>query len=243
MRIIKLDATDSTNAYLKNVMLSEVLDDFTIVTAREQLKGRGQMGTEWQSEPGKNLTFSLLKKFDALPVREQFLLNIAVSLAVYNTLKNLQITDVSIKWPNDILSGSLKICGILIENVLHNQHIQSAVIGIGLNVNQVAFDQLPDATSIKLVTGKTLVIDEILQALVKQLKRVFLEFEGKTVGEVKTDYEKFLFRKDKPSTFRQPSGELFMGFIRGVNDQGRLRVVLEDGVSREFDFKELQLLY
>lgn len=243
MRIIKLDATDSTNAYLKNVMLSEVLDDFTIVTVKAQLKGRGQMGSQWQSEPGKNLTFSVLKKFDTLPVREQFLLNIAVSLAVYNTLINLQIPDVSIKWPNDILSGSLKICGILIENVLYDQQIQSAVIGIGLNVNQLSFDQLPNATSIKLVTGKTFVIDEILQALVKQLKQVFLEFRGKTVGEVKTDYEKLLFRKDKPSTFRQPSGELFMGFIQGISDQGRLSVVLEDSVIREFDFKELQLLY
>ncbi len=243
MRIIKLDATDSTNAYLKNAMLSEVLDDFTIVVAREQLKGRGQMGTKWQSDPGKNLTFSVLKKFSGLHISAQFLLNVAVSLAVYKTLKTLQIPDLSIKWPNDILSGYSKICGILIENILLNQNIQAAVIGIGLNVNQQSFKDLPNATSIKLLTGKTIALDEVLRILVANLQEIFVAYEGLKVGDVKETYGQLLFRKDKPSTFRDHRDTMFMGFIRGISDKGKLIIELENKIMKEFDSKELQLLY
>ena len=243
MHIIKLDATDSTNAYLKNVMLSEVLDDFTIVAAKEQLKGRGQMGTSWQSERGKNLTFSILKKFDALPVSEQFLLHIAVSKAIYTALKTLQIPDLSIKWPNDILSGNAKICGILIENVLSEQNIQAAIIGIGLNINQLNFPGLTHVSSIKLITGKTHSLDEVMQLLSNELKNAFLEFEGKPISKIKEHYEMLLFRKDKPSTFRDDKEAIFMGFIRGITNTGKLKIEIEDEIIREFDFKEVQLLY
>ena len=129
MQIIKLDATDSTNTYLKKLMHSKKLEDFTIVAANQQLNGRGQMGTKWESEPGKNLTFSVLKNFKNYQIQEQFLLNIITSLAVYNTLKNLFIPDLRVKWPNDIMSGNFKICGILIENNLKNNGIQSSIIG------------------------------------------------------------------------------------------------------------------
>ncbi|MEM9868732.1 MAG: biotin--[acetyl-CoA-carboxylase] ligase, partial [Bacteroidota bacterium] len=71
-QIIKLDATDSTNLYLKDLMLSSTPKDYTVVVTRKQLKGRGQMGTLWESEPGKNLTFSVLKYFDALESNNQF---------------------------------------------------------------------------------------------------------------------------------------------------------------------------
>ena len=171
MLIIKLDATDSTNAYLKNVMQTEVLDDFTTVIANKQLKGRGQLGASWISEPGKNLTISVLKKFNTLKASKQFILNMAVSMAVYDTLKALHISSLSIKWPNDILSGNQKICGILIENVMQEQIISSAIIGIGLNVNQVHFPGLKRATSIKLLTGKTIATDEVLSLFLKQLKK------------------------------------------------------------------------
>ena len=150
MRIIKLDATNSTNAYLKNAMHSEVLDDFTVVIAKNQVKGKGQLGAEWYSEPGKNLTVSVLKKFNHLEARGQFVLNMSTSIAVYDTLRSLQIADIGIKWPNDILSGKQKICGILIEHVIHEQLITSAIIGIGLNVNQRNFPGLKRVTSITL---------------------------------------------------------------------------------------------
>ena len=243
MRIIKLDATDSTNAYLKNVMQTEVLDDFTTVIANEQLKGRGQLGATWHSNPGKNLTISVLKKFKGLEGKKQFILNMAVSMAVYDTLNALQISKLSIKWPNDILSGNQKICGILIENVLRNKFITSSIIGIGLNVNQLHFPGLQGATSIKLQTGKTNELDEVLKLLLNELKKRLLALEDINFIEFKAAYERLLFRKDKPSTFRRSGNQLFTGYIRGISDFGKLLIEIEDHVIQEYDLKEVQLLY
>jgi BirA family biotin operon repressor/biotin-[acetyl-CoA-carboxylase] ligase len=243
MNIIKLDATDSTNAYLKNAMLSEVLDDYTVVTARTQLKGRGQPGSTWQSETGKNLTFSLLKRFDGFPAREQFLLNMATSLAVVEALSTWQVPDITIKWPNDILSGNTKVCGILIENMVNSSQIQSSVIGIGLNVNQLVFRDLPNASSLKLLLGRTLPLDEVLTGILHRLHTWLQQIEGERIADLREPYEMRLFRKDKPSTFMSANGETFMGFIRGISETGKLMTELEDAHLREFDLKEIQLLY
>ena len=136
MKIIKLDAIDSTNTYLRQLSSEEKLDDFTVVTAASQTAGKGQMGTKWASEKGKNLTFSVFKKVSCLENDEQFYISMATSLAIYNALKGFQIPKLAIKWPNDILSENQKICGILIENVIQNSKMTAAIIGIGLNVNQ-----------------------------------------------------------------------------------------------------------
>ncbi len=243
MHILKLDAIDSTNTYLKDLMLSRVLEDFTVIVASEQLKGRGQMGAEWQSKKGNNLTLSILKKFNYLPVTDQFLLNICVSLAILDCLKKVPIPNLSVKWPNDILSGNTKICGILIENVLSGKQIQESVIGIGLNVNQLVFDDLTNVSSMKLITGRTFDLDELLQEILMSLKAFFNRMEENNSAQLWKMYEQVLFRKDKPSTFRNNKGELFMGFIRGVSPQGKLMVELENAVFREFDLKQIKLLY
>ena len=114
MQIIKLNAIDSTNQYLHDLIGKISLEDFAVVTARYQTKGRGQRATTWQSEKDKNLIISVLKKEIDLNPQRQFLLNIVVSLALFKTLETLQIPKLSIKWPNDILSHDKKIAGILI---------------------------------------------------------------------------------------------------------------------------------
>lgn len=201
------------------------------------------MGTVWQSEGGKNLTFSVLKKFDALPVQHQFNLNICASLAVYDVLHGLAIPNLTVKWPNDIMSGSSKICGILIENILKGQHVKHTIIGIGLNVNQDLFDNLEKAASLKSITGRFFDLDELLYAIMEKLKHYFLGIEGKTVVQLLPAYERLLFRKDKPSTFTNGDGEIFMGFIRKVSASGKLVLELEDHIIKEFELKEISLLY
>jgi len=243
MQRIKLDATDSTNAYLKKLMLSEKLEDYTVVTAIEQLNGRGQMGTQWESEAGKNLTFSVLKYFKNFRIHEQFLLNIISSLAVYYTLKKMFIPNLQVKWPNDILSGNFKICGILIENNLKNDIIQSSIIGFGLNVNQLEFGNLKKASSLKKIKGTTFNLEELLTSLVLNLKILFNEFESGKVSDIRKHYEMFLFRKDKPSTFKDRDSKLFTGYIRGISAEGNLVVELEDAILKEYAFKELELLH
>jgi len=243
MQLIKLSATDSTNAYLKELMTSNNPADFTVIMAHTQLKGRGQMGTSWLSEPGKNLTFSVLIRPQGVEVADQFLLNIFVSLALYKTLSQLQIPDLKIKWPNDIMSGQSKICGILIENILTGQHIQASIVGIGLNVNQLAFNNLPNVSSLKLLLGRTFDLEELLVSIVENLKGLI----GKN-GEAEQEnlfslYETKLFRKDKPSTFIDQNNEMFMGFIKGVSSSGKLKILMEDNVLQEFNLKEVKLLY
>lgn len=243
MQLIKLNATDSTNVYLKDMLLGCALDDYTVVTAGAQLKGRGQMGTSWMSEPGKNLTFSMLKNFKKLAAIDQFRINICVSMGIYEALSQINVPDLTIKWPNDIMSGRHKICGILIENMLSGQDINASIIGVGLNVNQLTFENLPDVSSLKLLTGITFDLDELLFLIIDRFKINLGTIVDDDFEALKLSYGNKLFRKDKPSTFRNGRGELFMGFIKGVSDSGKLLVLLEDDILQEFDLKQIRLLF
>ncbi|MDG1778796.1 MAG: biotin--[acetyl-CoA-carboxylase] ligase [Flavobacteriaceae bacterium] len=239
MQIIKLDAIDSTNRYLRDLVSEIPLEDFAVVAAKYQTHGRGQRATTWQSEKGKNLIISVLKKDISINIEHQFLLSIAVSLAVYKTLEAFQIPNLSIKWPNDILSRQNKIGGILIELVTKKNKIDHAIIGIGLNVNQIEFDQLPKASSLKKITGIHYNPDELLCKLLENLKHFFNNANPSQLWKI---YEQFLFRKNKPSTFVDAQDVSFSGIIQGVSKQGKLRVKTENSVE-EFDLKSIQLLY
>ncbi|UII76647.1 biotin--[acetyl-CoA-carboxylase] ligase [Flagellimonas sp. HMM57] len=242
-QIIKLDATDSTNLHLKRLSLTTNLGDYTTIVAKKQLKGRGQMGTVWQSDDGKNLTFSVLKKYKSLQVTNQFVLNICVSLSIYDVLHRLSIPDLKVKWPNDIMSGSSKICGILIENILKGLAIKNSIIGVGLNVNQTSFENLDKVASLKSISGKFFDLDELLDNILERFKFYFSELEKKKNAEMISQYERLLFRRDKPSTFKDATDTLFMGFIRGVSTDGKLIVELEDSILKTFGLKEVTLLY
>lgn len=224
-------------------MQSKTLNDFTVVVAKSQLKGRGQMGTTWQSEEGKNLTFSILKNFNSFKVVHQFNMNICISLAICDALRKLSIPNLKVKWPNDIMSGSSKICGILIENVLKGQLVHNSIIGIGLNVNQTYYENLEKVASLKSLTGKFFDLDELLNKILERLKFYLIEIEGKSVSQLLPSYLKLLFRKDKPSTFKNKEGQLFMGFIRGISPEGKLVLELEDNIFKEYGLKEVSLLY
>jgi BirA family biotin operon repressor/biotin-[acetyl-CoA-carboxylase] ligase len=243
MRIIKLNAIDSTNSFLRQLSTEESVEDFTVVVAEYQTDGRGQMGTQWQSQNDKNLMFSVFKEVSGLSVKSHFYLSMAVSLAVFEALKVFQISALKIKWPNDILSEQQKLCGILIENVIKQNKLQSSIIGIGLNVNQTQFNDLPNATSMQLISGNHFDRDYVLQELLKQLKYFFSLLNPKSCHILKDAYESNLFRKDKPSTFKDNDGNLFSGYIKGVSNSGHLNVLVEDDIVKSFELKEVQLLF
>jgi BirA family biotin operon repressor/biotin-[acetyl-CoA-carboxylase] ligase len=242
MPIIKLDAIDSTNNYLRRLITEGDVADYTIVTAKKQTYGRGQMGTVWDSDKGKNLMFSVFKDLSMHEVAFPFYISMAISLAILKAFKTLNIPDLHIKWPNDILSADKKICGILIENVIKNK-LNSTVIGIGVNVNQTQFDNLPKASSLKNITGIHYNLDEILHLIIKFTKEYSSLLQDEKYDFVKNEYETNLFRKNKPSTFKDAEGVLFLGFIKGVTKYGKLQVVLEDEIIKKFDLKEITLLY
>ncbi len=244
MRIIKLDATESTNQYLKEMAMKKQLEDFTVVSCTHQQKGRGQMGNTWTSEKGKNLTVSVLKHFSDLDVSKVFYLNQAVSLAILKVLRNLAIPGVKVKWPNDIMSGNQKICGILIETLLKANRLRSCIIGFGLNVNQTEFGVLEKASSMKNITGQYYDLEPLLDQILDQLEQ-YLKFTTASGGQqqLRKEYESALFQKDALSLFSPTVGERFQGRILGVSEAGRLMVVKQDGVLTSFDNKEVQLIY
>ena len=242
MQIIKLNAIDSTNNYLKQLILERTLDDFSVVLANHQTNGRGQRGSSWLSEKGKNLTFSVLKKNISLKINQQFLLNIIVSLSIIKTLEGFNIPNLAIKWPNDILSDHNKISGILIENLIKNKHIEYAIIGIGLNVNQDKFEGLDKVSSLKNIMPLAVNKDELLTMIINKLKMYFKMYSENGSGFLNSEYESYLFRKDKPSTFSSHDNSMFTGIIRGVSDSGKLCVQME-GLNKEFDLKQLKLMY
>ncbi|MDD7886509.1 biotin--[acetyl-CoA-carboxylase] ligase [Flavivirga sp. 57AJ16] len=243
MFIVKLNAIDSTNSYLRKLSAEERVDDYTTVIAKKQTNGRGQMGTVWSSQSSKNLTFSVFKDVSQFYLEDPFYISIVTSLALLKTLRFFSISRLSVKWPNDILSEDKKICGILIENVIKQNNINASIIGIGLNVNQTKFENLPKASSLKMISGKVFDLDEIVHVILKNLKYYFLLLKKGQHDILKKDYEAYLFRKNKPSTFKDGEGAVFSGFIKGISRSGNLQVLLEDDIIEEFDLKTITLLY
>ncbi len=243
MPIIKLSAIDSTNAYLKAKSSKSSLEDFTVVMADHQTNGRGQMGTTWSSEASKNLTISVFKDVSNVNIDQSFYISIVTSLAIVKALQSLSIPKLAIKWPNDIMSENFKICGILIENVIKHDELKESIIGIGLNINQTDFQELPNASSLKEITGMFFNLEEVLELILQNLKQYFSMLDYEEYSKLKTEYESYLFRKNKPSTFKNIEGATFSGFIKSISEQGNLQVLLEDNIVKEFDLKEIALLY
>lgn len=246
MKLIKLDAIDSTNDFLKSLSSQDELDNFTVVTAENQTKGKGQMGAKWQSESGKNLIMSVLVKDFVFDNEQVFNLSIIVSLSVIEVLKSFNIPNLSIKWPNDIMSYNKKIGGILIENTLKSDGRIVSVVGLGLNVNQTNFDELPNASSLAVISGSSFDKD-ILPGLVVERMNAKIESWESDSEHFWTDYFNSLFRKGVPMPFKhlnpEALGENFMGIIQGVSPVGKIQILLEDDSVAEFDIKEIQMLY
>ena len=242
MRVIKLDAIDSTNEFLKKLSAAEYLENYTIVTAENQTNGKGQMGSVWDSEVGKNLIMSVFLKNTIAEVSAIFTLNIAVALAIYKALETSNIPALSIKWPNDIMSYNFKLGGILIENSLKSDGTIISIIGIGLNVNQTNFDNLPKASSMAIVSQQQHNKEQLLFLIVENLKSNInlLSTSSQTLWD---DYTKYLFKKGIPMPFKGVESKNFMGIIQGVSPAGKLQVLLENDTEVEYSIKEVQLLY
>ena len=136
-----------------------------IVWAERQTAGRGQRGHSWTSPEGENLTFTLVLEPVFLPVGEQFLLSEAVTLALTDTFAAFGI-DARIKWTNDIYVGDKKLVGILIEHSYSGPTLARTIAGIGINVNQRAFDPaLPNPVSMAVASGRTFDRREVLVGL------------------------------------------------------------------------------
>jgi len=241
MNIIKLSATESTNGYLKELTVKASLKNYTVVVAEYQSKGRGQMGTVWLSDNGKNLTFSFLVKFYNFNIVHQFYLSMAVSLGVLKALKSVSNSMFFIKWPNDILAEKDKIAGILIENIIGGNLIKQSVIGIGLNVNQEYFhESIKNVTSLKSLMNSDLDKDKLMLDIISSIKFYVELLEKGDFIRLKDAYMGSLFKFNIPTMFIDYKSNVFLGKIIDISEEGKLVVELENETTRKFSLKEIK---
>ena len=241
MKLIKLDAIDSTNIYVKELIAKGDIKNYTAVISKYQTNGRGRNNSIWQDEPSKNLNFTLYKEFNSFKIENKFLLNIISSISVFKLLKKYNLKNLSVKWPNDIMTGNKKISGILIENNIRGKLINYSVIGIGINVNQLNFKNLPKATSLHIETGVTN-SPELMAEELQQILKLNFELMLENPDELLNDYNKFLFEKDKTANFLI-NGKIFLGKLTKVNKLGQILIRNNDGVIEKFNVDEIKLIY
>ncbi len=243
MHIIKLNAIDSTNSYLKELSAKQMVANFTVVVAENQTNGRGQRGANWEVEKGKNLTFSVLIKDVLVSAEEVFNLNVLVAVTLFQTFLKLKIPNLVIKWANDILADKKKICGILIENQFKSSAEILSIVGIGINVNQENFINLPQATSLKNCTNQEYNKDEVLLLFLNQFENNLNLYKKEGATYFWKLYHENLFKKNTPMAFENADKVKFMGIIKQVLPNGLLQLELEDDSIQLFDIKQLKMLY
>jgi len=244
INLIKVDAIGSTNCFLKELINNKTINQTTCVWAKNQTNGRGQMGNSWNVEGEKNLTFSVYMPINDALAKNIIAINLITSLSIFKVLKLLNIPQLYIKWPNDIMSANKKIGGILIENNYQNGALSDSIIGIGINVNQEKFKNLPYAGSLKLSTQKEFDLETLLNQILKRLEKSFTNYNSIDFSNLKKEFESVLFRKGKASSFTKANcNSIFTGIIKGITNDGRLIVLKEDNITQEFSLKEISLLY
>jgi len=238
---IKLPSIDSTNSFAKKLEKEIVQPDFCCVSTTMQSEGRGQAQNSWQSEAGKNLTFSLIIHPKTVNASEQFYISKLISVAIVDFLNNYE-DNFAIKWPNDIYFKNSKIGGILIENSLSGSRISSCVIGVGLNINQVQFsDTLPNPTSLKLITQMNHDLEQILNELVLKVYRKWSLITKREFDDINDSYFSSLYQYNTLASYKDKSGE-FLGTIIGAEESGHLLIKTSGGEIRSYSLKEVSFL-
>lgn len=239
--LIVLDNVSSTNDYFKDLLTNfKPQLPFTAIMARNQTHGKGQRGNTWLSKPNETLTVSYLFCPKNIPPRDQFILTIISSLAVYETLKPFVNEHLAIKWPNDIMIKNKKVGGILIENKISTNAIKHSIIGIGINTYTTEFSNeiAHKSTSLKLENFDfNLTIIELARRIQKQLLYYKIQLEQEGTENLWKMYNSKLFRKDQLAKFTIENKEI-QGTIKGVDYDGRLLVSIDNTINK-YDLKDI----
>lgn len=236
--IIKITRVDSTNNYATEQFIKNDWKEGTVVITDEQLEGRGQINNNWESEAQKNILMSIVLYPAFLPVQFQFLLSKVIVLGISDVV-SLYTDNVKVKWPNDIYVGEKKIAGILIENSIMGSTLDSSIVGIGLNVNQLEFkSDAPNPVSLFQLTGEILQIDQILKLLFNAIDKWYSILKGGEVELVSVHYLGRLFRYKELNNYEDKTGN-FKGTIVGVNEIGQLEIKKTNGELAVYHFKEV----
>ena len=240
-KLIFLKNLPSTNSYAARFIQENNPQEGTVIHTNYQSEGKGQMGNKWESEDGKNLLFSIILYPTMILPEEQFLISMSVSLGIYDFLKN-EITDCTIKWPNDIYVKDHKIAGILIENVIAGNSILSSVVGIGLNVNQVKFiSDAPNPVSMAVVTGQNYDLKTCLTRITGTLDKRYTQLVSGGIKYITEKYISSLYRYNEWHNFKDRDG-IFKGRIVSVARSGCLHIEKKGDRIYKYLFKEVEFI-
>lgn len=232
----------STNVFAQELLSKTEPKEGTVIYTHTQTAGKGQIGSTWDSEPGQNLAMSTILYPRWLPIHQQYSLNQAVALAARDVAAQYTALPVYIKWPNDIYVHKAKTAGILIQNSLSGARIQSAIIGIGINVNQLVFAAYPTpATSLSLAAGRPLSLEQLLHDLCASMEQRYLLLRQGHYDRIAQEYLRHLYQYQQPAPYLRPDGQRFTGTITGVSPTGKLQMNVA-GSAEEFDLKGLSFL-
>jgi BirA family biotin operon repressor/biotin-[acetyl-CoA-carboxylase] ligase len=241
-KYIHLADVDSTNNYVANMVRKGNIESGTVVSADFQQDGRGQRATKWQSMLAQNALFSVYLKWDKFTAADQFQISMLTALVIAETLEQFGLQKIEIKWPNDIHADNQKIAGILIENELNCNMINSSILGIGLNVNQIQFDAQLKATSMKLETGQFFVVQFVIQAIASKLMHKLneLQSENNIYPTIKKDYlNKLKGHQKQAMIFNNLSKKSYRIKVLDVSKTGQLLASNEQNQLESFDIKDI----
>jgi len=239
--IERIHETGSTNNYAAKLLLTKSPPEGAIFVADSQVDGRGQASSKWESEPNKNLTFSILLYPDFIEISRQFEVSKAISMGVVDFLKE-QVDDVAIKWPNDIYIGKKKVAGILIENSVRSAKISSCIVGIGLNINQQVFTgNSPNPVSLSQITGRNYNLETSLSDLCLKIDARYRQLSNGEFRQIDENYTQMLYQLGLWSHYSDENGD-FEGQILGVDQIGQLLIETRSGKINKYQFKEVVFL-
>jgi len=237
-----LEEVDSTNLYAERLLQQGPVEEGVVILAAYQTEGKGQGANRWESEPGRNLTFTVVLHPLFLPPARQFLINKVIALGVVDFLSNF-VEGVMVKWPNDILIGSKKIGGILIQHMIKGERLETTFAGIGLNINQTSFDhRLSNAASLIQILHQELVIKEALNLICNALEIRYSQLRNNQLAQLESDFCYILLGMQEERTF-SVAGQTIPGTILGVDEFGRLIIQLFNKQVKAFNHREIEYLF
>lgn len=239
--IVRMHSVDSTNEEAKR-RGDLGAEHGTVYVAEHQTAGKGRRGRSWLSEDAKNLYFTLLLRPDLEP-NTVSMLTLVMAYAVAEAIQEQTGLQTGIKWPNDIVIGDKKVCGILSEMKVEKQQCAYCVIGVGINIEQKVFPQeLQDkATSLyaelNKVPSKCLAekpdAEHLLEAVLNKFRMVYEMFcREKSLAPILEQYNALLVNKDRQVRVLEPGHE-YEGMSLGITPFGELLVKTEDGTVQK----------
>lgn len=235
-KIIHLESVDSTNNYTANVFKEGTIEHGTVILADIQTNGRGQRGNTWQSGAFENITMSIAFDPYLCKINNLISLNHITSIALLRMISSY-CANVKIKWPNDILVNENKIAGILIESQFSGNKMQS-VIGIGINVNQVNFDN-SKTTSINKELNKKLNIKSLVFEFISFFNQTLNEYQQQGEKSIHQYFDNHLWLKNQDSEFIK-DGEVFQGTIKNTDITGQIIIAIDGNLTT---FKNGEIKY